>query len=267
MLHYDVGLLLQIWLDRFYGLSSCLDFVLTVRTMDGAFGADRTVTVKTEIRQLFFRVGIAHVGWAACFLGRYVVGVVGGVAGLRNRGVRLGNWRCVGGRLILLVGLRINLLGSISWFLIGIVMGGVLRGGNLGLLRVDMRARAAPEPAGILTILIFLLALCNATKVPLDHDKLSVVRWHWRSPIQYTRRIWHKYRPEWGHKNLGRIRLGGAVVDWGAVDAGVMHAGEHQHLFVVLLAHHARRDFLVWHCYCFFYFEFLYIYVCNVKLS
>lgn len=53
--------------------------MLAMRAMDGAFGTDRPITVKTEIRELLLRVGLAHVEGLLRFADHYVVVRVGWV--------------------------------------------------------------------------------------------------------------------------------------------------------------------------------------------
>lgn len=46
---------------------------------------------------------------------------------------------------------------------------------------------------------------------------------------------------------IGVVGLASAVVDSRTVDAGVVHADQHQHLLVLLTAHDAGQDLLVGH--------------------
>lgn len=83
--------------------------------------------------------------------------------------------------------------------------------------------------------------------LPLAGCIPSAATLRWMNLVRFPRRTWRTGRSESGHVYLragGRSR---AVVHGGTVDAGVVHADQHQHLLVVLAAHHARQYLLIRH--------------------
>ena len=130
----------------------------------------------------------------------------------------------------------------------------------MGVRMCCSRSQAAESSS----IVIFFLSLNYLTDLPWACCKLSAIPQHSMSQVPYIPHTSHTHTSKNDNKEayIGVGWLGGTVMNSRTIDTRIVHAGQHEHLFVVLITHHAGQDFFVWHLFWFF-FCFFELFICN----